>query len=306
MWEGVKKVIYVITVLLGVMILIFLMLRIIPGDTASVLLNDHVNQEALARMTENLGLDKPLPVQFFRYLTGVLRGDLGQSFYYNRPVLSLIAEAFPNTLLLSVMAALFAWGFGILAGVISVLHNRRFPDYLFSGLSLLGISVPVFMTALFLQYIFYFRLSLFPQNYNGSVYSMILPSVALGWNSAGSIGRLTRSNLMEQMQAPYIDTAKAKGMTAKRAVLTHGLKNAMLPIITMMAIQFSGMLSGAVITESIFGISGIGKLAITAVQTRDMPLLQGTVLFATLLVAVGNIAADVINRVLDPRLKNTK
>ena len=135
---------------------------------------------------------------------------------------------------------------------------------------------------------------------------MILPSVALGWNSAGSIGRLTRSNLMEQMQAPYIDTAKAKGMTAKRAVLTHGLKNAMLPIITMMAIQFSGMLSGAVITESIFGISGIGKLAITAIQTRDMPLLQGTVLFATLLVAVGNIAADVINRVLDPRLKNTK
>ena len=120
MWEGVKKVIYVITVLLGVMILIFLMLRIIPGDTASVLLNDHVNQEALARMTENLGLDKPLPVQFFRYLTGVLRGDLGQSFYYNRPVLSLIAEAFPNTLLLSVMAALFAWVFGILAGVISV------------------------------------------------------------------------------------------------------------------------------------------------------------------------------------------
>ena len=139
--------------------------------------------------------------------------------------------------------------------------------------------------------------------YDGSFISLILPATALGWNSAGSVARLTRSGLMEQLNAPYLDTAMAKGLTAKRAILTHGLKNAMLPVITMMALQFSGMLSGAVITESIFGISGLGKLALTAVQTRDMPLLQGTVLFSALVISVGNILADIINTFLDPRLR---
>ena len=139
--------------------------------------------------------------------------------------------------------------------------------------------------------------------YDGSFISLILPAVALGWNSAGSVARLTRSGLMEQLDSPYLDTARAKGLTTKRAILIHGLKNAMLPVITMMALQLSGMLSGAVITESIFGIAGLGKLALTAVQTRDMPLLQGTVLFSALVISVGNIIADIINTLLDPRLR---
>ena len=298
-----RRCLGVILVLLGVMLLIFIVLRIIPGDPAKVLLNEHVSEEAIKRLTESMNLDKPLSVQFFIYLKNALCGDLGQSYFMKQPVLSLILEAFPYTLKLTVLSAAFAWIFGIGIGIISALYHDRLADHLFRGISLLGVSVPVFMVALFLQYLMYYKLSLLPLLYDGSFISMILPAVALGWNSAGSVARLTRSGLMEQLNAPYLDTARAKGLTTKRAVLTHGLKNAMLPVITLMALQLSGMLSGAVITESVFSISGLGKLALTAVQTRDMPLLQGTVLFTALIISVGNIIADIINSLMDPRIR---
>ena len=299
----IRRCLGVIPVLLGVMLLIFIVLRIIPGDPASVLLDEHVSEEAIRRLTESMALYKPRAVQFFTYLKNALRGDLGQSYFMKQSVVSLILEAFPYTLKLTVMSALFAWIFGIGAGIVSALYHDRLADHLFRGISLLGISMPVFMVALTLQYLMYYRLSLLPLLYDGSVISMILPSIALGWNSAGSVARLTRSSLMEQLNAPYLDTARAKGITTKRAVLTHGMKNAMLPVITLMALQLSGMLSGAVITESIFSISGLGKLAITAVLTRDMPLLQGTVLFTALMISLGNILADLINTLLDPRIR---
>ncbi len=298
-----RRCIGVVLVLLGVMVMVFVVLRIIPGDPAAVLLNEHVNKETIARLTASMDLDRPLPEQFIRYLTGVVRGDLGHSYYMRRSVLSLVLEAFPYTLKLTAVSAVFAWLFGIGVGVISALHHDRLPDYLFRGISLLGVSIPVFMVALFLQYVFYFRLSLLPIVYDGSAISMILPAIALGWNSAGSVARLTRSSLMEQFNQPYLDTARAKGLTTRQAVLTHGLKNAMVPVITMIALQLSGMLSGAVITESVFGIAGLGKLALTAVQTRDMPLLQGTVLFSAFVISMGNIIADLINVCLDPRLR---
>ncbi len=299
----IKRCLGVIPVLLGVMLLIFIVLRIIPGDPASVLLGEHVSEEAIKRLTESMDLDKPLIVQFFTYLKNALRGDLGQSYFMKRSVTSLILDAFPYTLKLTVISAIFAWVFGIGAGIISALYHDRLLDHLFRGVSLLGISVPIFMSSLFLQYLLYYRLSLLPLLYDGSFLSMILPAVALGWNSAGSVARLTRSGLMEQLNAQYLDTARAKGITTKRAILTHGLKNAMLPVITLMALQLSSMLSGAVITESIFGILGLGKLALSAVQTRDMPLLQGTVLFTALVISLGNIFADLINTLLDPRIR---
>ncbi|MCR5106885.1 MAG: ABC transporter permease [Lachnospiraceae bacterium] len=293
----------VILVLLGVMILIFVVLRIIPGNPAAVLLNEHVNKETIERLTASMNLDKPLPEQFFLYLSGALKGDLGQSYYMKQPVTALVLQAFPYTVKLTVFAAAFAWIFGIGVGVISAIHHDRLPDYLFRGVSLLGISVPVFMIALFLQYLFYFKFSLLPLVYDGSIVSMILPAIALGWNSAGSVARLTRSSLMEQFNEPYLDTAMAKGLTSRQAILSHGLKNAMVPVITMLALQLSSMLSGAVITESVFGIAGLGKLALSAVETRDMPLLQGTVLFSAFIISIGNIISDFINTCMDPRLR---
>ncbi len=299
----IRRCVGVVLVLLGVMALIFIVLRIIPGNPAVVLLNEHVNKETIERLTVSMNLDKPIPEQFFLYLSGALKGDLGQSYYMKQPVLALVLQAFPYTVKLTVFAAIFAWLFGIGVGVISALHHDRLMDYLFRGISLLGVSVPVFMVALFLQYLFYFKFSLLPLVYDGTFLSMILPAIALGWNSAGSVARLTRSSLMEQLNEPYLDTARAKGLTAKRAILTHGLKNAMVPVITMLALQLSGMLSGAVITESVFGIAGLGRLALTAVETRDMPLLQGTVLFSALIISLGNIISDFINMCMDPRLR---
>ena len=293
----------VVLVLTGVVVIVFVMLRVIPGDPATVLLNEHVSQANIERLTQSMGLDKSLPEQFIDYMAGILRGDLGRSYYLQQPVSSLLMDAFPYTLRLTLLSVLFAWTLGTVTGVVSAMYNESLIDYLFRGMALFGISIPVFMVALSLQYLFYYRLSLFPLTYDGSLLSLILPATALGWNSAGSVARLVRSELMEQLQAPYMDTARAKGLIYRKAVIFHALRNAALPVITMMALQLSGMLSGAVITESIFSIPGLGKLALSAIGSRDMPLLQGTVLFTALIIAVGNILADVVNMLLDPRLR---
>ena len=298
-----KRFFGILLTLFGVTFLTFVMLRVIPGDPASVLLNEHVSKEAIEKLTESMGLDKSLPEQFIDYILKALQGDFGISYYLHTPVSSLIKDALPYTVRLAFLAAAFAWIFGIFSGIISAIWADKLLDYLFRGLSILGISVPIFMVALFLQYLMYFRLSLLPLNYDGSFISLVLPAIALGWDSAGSIARLTRSGLVEEMGEDYISTAMSKGLTRSQALRKHALKNARLPIITMMALQLSGMLSGAVITESIFGIPGLGRLSLSAIQTRDMPLLQGTVLFTAFIIAMGNMLADIINTFLDPRQK---
>ena len=177
-------------------------------------------------------------------------------------------------------------------------------DRLFMGFSLLGVSVPVFMTAMVLQYFFAYQLKWFPlQGTTQGFLSYVLPAIALGWNSAGSVARLTRSTLLEVMQSDYIDTARAKGRGVAGSVLFHALRNAMIPVITVMAMQISSLLSGAVITETIFSLPGIGRLCIDAISGRDVPLLQGSVIFTTLLVIGGNLVADCLYAALDPRIR---
>ena len=298
-----KRVIGTIPVLLGVVLLIFIMLRIIPGSPVLVMLGEHYDQETIERLTELMGLDQPLLVQFFDYVKGALMGDLGISYRYQRPVADMIMDALPYTVKLAVMAALFAWVMGIVSGIIAAVNNNNFIDRLFMGVSLLGVSMPIFMTSLVLQYIFSFKLGILPMTEDGSMVSMILPAIALGWNSAGSVARMTRSSLIEAMQADYIDTAKAKGLLRGAVIMKHALRNSLLPVVTMMALQLSSMLSGAVITESVFAIPGIGRLATEAISNRDMPVLQGTVLFTTVIVIAGNLLADMLYSVLDPRIR---
>ncbi len=292
-----------IPVLLGVTLLIFILLRVVPGDPVSILLGEHYSQETIDRLTRVMDLDKPLIQQFFSYVGNAVRGNLGESYTMKRPVTTLILQAFPSTVKLALMAAAIAWVIGILAGIIAAVRQNKLLDHLFMGMSLAGVSVPIFMTSLFLQYVLSFKLKLFPLTSDGRLISLILPAIALGWNSAGSIARMTRSGLIDVMQQDYIDTAKAKGLTKASVILKHALKNSMLPVVTMMAIQLSSMMSGAVITESIFSIPGIGRLATSAIQNRDMPLLQGTVLFTTIIVIIGNLAADLLYSVLDPRIR---
>ena len=297
------RLLSMIPVLLGVMLLIFIMLRVVPGDPISILLGEHYSQETVERLTRAMNLDKPLFEQFVSYVAGALRGDLGVSYAMKRPVTELILRAFPYTLKLTVLALIFAWGIGLTTGIIAAITKNKAPDRIFMAFSLAGVSMPIFMAALILQYFLAYRLKLVPVTSNGSLVSMILPAIALGWNSAGSVARMTRSSLIDVMMSDYIDTARAKGLTRSAVIFRHALKNSMLPVITMMTLQLSSMLSGAVVTESVFAIPGVGRLATDAIQNRDMPLLQGTILFTTILVMLGNLLADLLYTVLDPRIR---
>ena len=297
------RVLQTLVVLIGVAFLIFVMLRIVPGNAVTTMMGEHVNAEAVERMTRELGLDQPVPVQFWRYLTGALRGDFGTSYSLNRSVSELIAAAFPNTVRLALAAAAVAWVVGILCGIIAAVKKNGLLDHLFMGFSLLGVSMPVFMAAMVLQYLLAYKLKLFPISGVSSWKGYVLPAIALGWNSAGSVARLTRSTLVEVLQEDYIDTARAKGRRQLGVIAVHALRNALLPVVTMMAVQLSSLLSGAVICETVFSVNGVGRLAVQAIEGRDIPLLQGTVLVSTLLVVLGNLAADCLYAVLDPRIR---
>lgn len=298
-----QRLVQAVIVLAGVMLLIFVMLRIVPGNPVETLMGEHANQETIARVSEEMGLDQPLHIQFFRYLSSALRGDFGTSFTLGKPVSRLLRSAFVNTLILALFAALFAWIIGIGCGVLAAVTKNRLPDRIFTGFSLLGISLPVFMAAMFLQYVFAFRLHWLPISGADSWTGFILPGIALGWNSAGQIAQMTRVTLLETLQEDYIDTALAKGLSPARTVVCHALRNAMLPVLTMMAIQLSGLLSGAVITETVFSLNGLGRLMVQAISGRDIPLLQGTALFTTGIVILGSLAADCLYAVLDPRIR---
>ena len=301
-----RRFLQALAVLLGVALLLFIMLRIVPGNPVATMMGEHANQETIDRMTAELGLDQPIHIQFFRYIGDAFRGEFGTSYSLKRPVSQLMGAAFGNTLKLALAASLFAWILGIVCGVLAAVRKDGIPDRLFMGFSLLGVSMPVFMVAMLLQYLFAYHLHWLPISGTDSWKGYILPAVALGWNSAGNIARLVRSTLLDILQEDYIDTARAKGLGQIRVILRHGLRNTMLPVITMMAIQFSGLLSGAVITETIFSINGIGRLAVQAISGRDIPLLQGTTLFSTLVVILGNFLADSLYTVLDPRIRKEK
>ena len=299
----VKRILISIPVLIGVVLAIFVMLRIVPGSPVTTMMGEHVNPAVIEKISKEMGLDQPYYIQFLKYIANALRGDFGTSYRLNRNVTQIIIEAFPNTVKLSLLAAAVSWLIGIVAGIVAAIRQNRLLDRLFMGCALMGVSMPVFMTALVLQYVFAFKLKWFPVSGFDSFRAMILPAIVLGWNSAGSIARMTRSNLVEIMQEDYIRTARAKGLREYAVIIFHALKNAMLPVVTMMALQISSMLSGAVLTESVFGVPGIGRLAVNAIETRDMPLLQGTVVFTTVLIIVGNLIADLLYNVLDPRIR---
>ena len=298
-----QRLIQAVIVLAGVVLLTFVMLRIVPGNPIETMMGEHANAETIQRMTAEMGLDQPLYIQFFQYVSSAVRGDFGTSYSLGKPVSELLSRAFVNTLTLALFAALFAWIVGIGCGILSAVKKNRLPDRLFMGFSLLGISLPVFMAAMLLQYVFAFRLRWLPISGADSWKSFILPAIALGWNSAGQVAQMTRTSLLETLGEDYIDTAQAKGSGQMGVLVLHALRNAMLPVMTMMAIQLSGLLSGAVITETVFSINGVGRLMVQAISGRDIPLLQGTSLLATGVVILGSLAADCLNAVLDPRIR---
>ncbi|WP_232699124.1 ABC transporter permease [Brevibacillus daliensis] len=299
----IRRLVISIPVTFGIALITFILLNVIPGDPVALMMKDHISADVVARVRAQMQLDDPAYIRFFRFIWNALHGDFGVSYKLNRSVSSLLMDAFPNTLILAISGALVSWIIGIPAGVLSAVKKRSFLDNSIMGFSLLGVSIPVFWAGLLFQYIFAFWLGILPvSGFDGPEY-LIMPAIVLGWSSAGTISRLTRSSLLEVMRNDYIRTARAKGNLELKVVINHALKNAMLPVVTVMALQVAGLLSGAVITETVFGIPGIGRIAVNAIQNRDMPLLQGAVMFTTVLVILGNLVADVLYSLLDPRIK---
>lgn len=295
-----KRILVTIPVLLGMILLIFFMLNVVPGDPVTVMMKEHLKEDVVQNLRQSMHLDDPFLVRYIRYVWDAIRGDLGMSWKLSRPVTGVIATAFPYTLRLAVCAALFSWIMGIPVGIISAVKKNSIIDHLSMGLSLFGVSMPVFWVALILQNTFK---GVLPVSGVQSWKGYILPTVVLGWSSAGRIARLTRSNLLEVLRNDYIRTARSKGLSPLMVITRHALKNALIPVITVMAIQISSLLSGAVITESVFSIPGVGSLAVSAIKNRDMPLLQGTVIFTAVLIIGGNLVADVLYSIIDPRIR---
>lgn len=295
-----KRILVTIPVLLGMILLIFFMLNVVPGDPVTVMMKEHLKEDVVANLRRSMHLDDPFFIRYLRYVWDAIRGDLGVSWKLSRPVTGLIATAFPYTLRLAVCAALFSWIMGIPVGIVSAVKKNSLIDHLSMGLSLFGVSMPVFWVALILQNTFKGALPVSGvQTWKG----YILPTIVLGWSSAGRIARLTRSSLLEVLREDYIRTARSKGLSRLKVITRHALKNALIPVVTVMAIQISSLLSGAVITESVFSIPGVGSLAVSAIKNRDMPLLQGTVIFTAVLIIGGNLVADVLYSIIDPRIR---
>lgn len=293
-----------IVIIIGITALTFFLLNVVPGDPVALMMKEHINPDTIARVRKEMHLDDPAAIRYFRFMWGAVQGDLGISYKLNRPVGALILNAFPNTMALAGSALLVAWVVGISAGVVSAVKQYSAFDYGSMIFALLGVSVPVFWSGILLQYAFGLKLGWLPiSGMNMGIKSLILPAIVLGWSSAASIARLTRSSLLEVMRTDYVRTAYAKGLRDLPVILKHALQNSLLPVVTVMAMQVAGLLSGSVITESIFGIPGVGRVSVGAIQGRDMPLLQGAVIFTSVLVVLGNLVADIAYAFLDPRIR---
>ncbi|MFR7350315.1 ABC transporter permease [Peptoniphilus sp.] len=298
-----KRIFQSIIVVILIIITTFVLMNVIPGNAATAMMGEKTNIHIQERVVKELGLDKPVKERFVDYIKDISKGDLGKSIVMKRPVKDMIFEVFPNTLKLTATSLIFAWSFGILSGLVSAMYHNKFLDKMFSTVSILGISAPTFFIAIVLQYIFAFKLKLFPISGFGNFKQLVLPSIVLGWAMAGEISRLLRANLLENMESDFLDLARIKGRKDWAILIFHTLKISMLPVLTIMILQLASLLGGAMITESIFGIPGIGTLSISALNNRDLPVIQATVLLGSFLIILGNLVSDVLYFLIDPRIR---
>jgi peptide/nickel transport system permease protein len=320
-----------IPVLFGVSVIVFVMVRAIPGDPAQILLGQAATPQQIAEVRSRLGLDESLPTQYLLFLRDALTGDLGDSLVLGQPVTTVLIDRFPATLELTLAALLFAILIGVPAGVIAAVRQYSLLDKLTSVVALTGVSMPVFWLALVLVVIFTVQIDLLPfpgrvgndvsfisytglytldtlLNLNFSAFwdvlkHLILPAIALGTIPMAVITRMTRSSMLEVMGEDYVRTARAKGVVPWRVVFRHALRNAMLPTVTVIGLQFGLLMGGAILTETIFGWPGVGQIAIESVNRRDYAMIQGIVLYGAALFVLVNLLVDVLYALLDPRVR---
>jgi peptide/nickel transport system permease protein len=299
----IKRLLSTIPVLIGISLLLFFMLRMLPGDPAQVLAGQMATPQEIENIRHQLGLDRPVYEQYVIYLSHLVRLDLGRSARTQNPVIDEIWARLPNTLLLAVVAISLACLFGIPAGIISAVRPYSWIDYLVTISALFGMSMPVFWLGLMLVVLFAIILQWLPAGGTGSWQHVILPSVTLAAFVIAFIARMTRSTMLETLSQDFTTTARSKGLTETVVVVKHALKNALIPIITVVGLQFGFLLGGAVLTETVFAWPGLGRLLYDSISARDYPMIQGTILIFGLLYIFVNLVVDLIYAFVDPRIR---
>lgn len=300
-----KRLLMMIPVLLGVSLLIFTMLYFTPGDPAKQLLGEQASAEEIEQLREEMGLNDPYIVRYATYMKNlIINHDMGLSYTTRQPVINELLDRFPTTLLLAALSMLLATFIGVITGIIAATRQYSIFDYFATMLSMVGVSMPNFWQGLMLILLFSVYLGWFPSSgFSGPMY-WVLPVLTVGTSAASSIMRMTRSSVLEVIRADYIRTARSKGISEKIVIFKHVLKNSLITVITVIGLSFGSMLGGAVLTESIFGIPGLGNLMLDAIKARNYPIVQGGVLFIAVVFGFVNLTVDLLYAFVDPRIKS--
>ncbi|MEC1180743.1 ABC transporter permease [Metasolibacillus meyeri] len=297
-----KRLAQVVPVILGVTLVVFLIMQMVPGDSAVILAGEGASEEMIEDLRESLGLNKPIYVQYFEYIKGVVQGDFGNSLKNGKPVLEEITTRLPITFELAMYSIAITIVLGLIAGIVSAIRPYSWLDMSFMVIALLGISLPSFWLGILLMYTFSINLGWLPVAGWESPQHIILPAITLGAGGAAIVARMTRSSMLEVINQDFIRTAKAKGLKGYVIIFKHALRNAMIPVITVVGLQFGSLLGGTVLVESVFAVNGLGRMIVDAIRTRDLPIVQGGVLVASLIFVFVNLIVDILYRVFNKRI----
>ena len=292
-----------IPVLIGVTFMVYFILSLSPGDTAAIVAGEGADAETIEAVRKDLGLDKPVIVQYGRYMWGLLHGDMGQSYQTKRDVFSTIMSAFPNTAKLAFWSILVAVGIALPIGIVSATRQYSAVDNVGMVAALLGVATPNFWLGLMLIILFSLNLRWLPSGGMGGWKNYIMPAITLGTGDAALITRMTRSSMLEVIRQDYIRTARAKGVPEKRVIRHHALKNALIPVVTVIGLQFGSLLGGATLTETVFAWPGLGRLLVDSIKSKDAPLVLGGVITLTITFSIINLLVDILYAFIDPRIK---
>jgi ABC-type dipeptide/oligopeptide/nickel transport system permease component len=298
----VLRTLLLVPTLFGVLLVTFLLLYVAPGDPVQAMVGERADSATMARLRAELHLDDPLPVQFGRYVAQVARGDLGRSYITNRPIIKDLMQRLPATLTLAGAAMLFAIVLGISIGVFGAWKAGGLGDRLFALVAYAGVSFPVYWVGLLLILVFAVGLHWLPASGYGGLAFLVLPAVTLGMRSVAFLARMTRAAMQEVLRSDFVRTARAKGLGEVPVVLSHGLRNALLPVVTVIGLDFGSYLTGSILTETIFSWPGVGRYVLTAIEKRDLPAIQGSILFLSFVFVLVNLITDLVYAKVDPRV----
>lgn len=304
MWRYVlKRALLAVSIIFSISLITFLILNVLPGDPVAMMLGDFADANKIKEVRHNMGLDLPLWQQYLKWITNLIRGDFGSSYFQKKPVLFLILQAFQYTSYLAAMSYIIALMIGLFMGIIAAVYHGSFLDRFLMNISVLGISAPSFWVAILLQIYIGLRFKIFPVSGVQTSIGYVLPAIALGTRYAASISRVTRASMMEVMGQDFIRTAYAKGLNPFRIVMVHIFRNALIPVITIIGADIGSLLTGSMITENVFNIPGIGKLLIDAINRRDIPLVQGGVIYVATVCVLIYFIVDVLYAVVNPNIR---